>query len=141
MGQVIQLQNKVEEVQKPKTKTYRKKGVNDVPNAGGHLMVGTAIGLAVAHTPVALACVLFGSLLPDIDHRTSTLGKWNPFTRWMKHRGHAHSLVGSALLSLPFIVFGKWVFLYVFLGCFGHLLADRFMSLFPKKQKFRIHLW
>jgi membrane-bound metal-dependent hydrolase YbcI (DUF457 family) len=127
---------------KVKTKTKQRRKDVVIPNAFGHLMVGTAIGLALTNHPAEMALVLFGSLLPDIDHPRSTLGQWNPLTRFMKHRGKCHTLVGSVLLSVPFSLFGGWIpFALVLSGAVGHILSDRLVSMLPGRQRFRIKIW
>lgn len=42
-----------------------------------------------------------GALLPDLDHPKSFLGKYNPFTGLMKHRGFTHTILGCSVLALP----------------------------------------
>lgn len=131
---------------KPRSAVIRKK-VDDF-NALGHLAIGTFLGLFFAHTPLEFAYVLLGSLLIDIDHSRSTMGRWNPFTkRWMprrvrwKHRGHCHTFLGAILLSAPFLVVDLRAFFLVFVGCMGHLLGDKFLSIFPKHDAFKLKFW
>lgn len=124
----------------------RKKGAVAFKKAG-HLLIGFlccfALLAALPTTPLFYTIfVMIGSLLPDIDHPTSTYGKYNPFTRWMKHRGHCHSIIGCALLSSPFLFFGLPIFLSVFYGAFFHLIGDRIYSMTSKKRRrFRVRLW
>jgi membrane-bound metal-dependent hydrolase YbcI (DUF457 family) len=106
-------------------------------NKTGHLIIGALISVVASRTYTDALFLLIGSILPDIDHRHSTLGRYNPFRRFMKHRGHAHSLIGGVLLSLPFLWFGERAFYFVLLGCVGHLLADKLHSW----GKFKIRVW
>lgn len=107
----------------------------------GHFVIGSGFGLAVTNSPLIFLCILFGSLLLDIDHRNSILGRLNPFVRWMKHRGHCHSFIGSAIISLPFLFFGLQIYGFIFFGTVLHILGDKFLSWFPRKQYFALKLW
>jgi len=107
----------------------------------GHFIIGSTLGLIVAQNPLVFFCILFGSLLPDIDLRTSTLGRYNIFSRWMKHRGHCHSLFGILLLAFPFLLFGVVVFEFIALGAVVHILSDKLISWFPRKQRFQLKIW
>lgn len=104
-------------------------------------MVGVALSLMFAHSPGDVAFILFGSLLPDIDHPRSTLGRWNVFTRFMTHRGHCHSLIGCVLLSLPFLLGGWSPFVFVLAGALGHIGTDRVTALMPGKKSFKLKVW
>lgn len=143
MGQVIELPIKQTSVKKEKASKPKKKyqGRLDDFNCAGHLVCGALIACFFAHTPLQAVIVIFCSLLPDIDHPRSTLGKYNPATRFMKHRGHCHSLVGAGLLSLPFVVFGPHIYVLAIIGSVGHLLADKLASWLPKHRKFQLKLW
>ena len=136
-------------------------------NALGHTVTGLILSILVVDTAMGAAgilFVLFGSLLPDIDHRNSTLGRFNPLTRirWkkrkqptggkkrskkpeyhtlVKHRGKCHTVAGALLLSLPFLLLGPLAFILVAYGALGHLVADKIHSWLPNKQKFRIKVW
>jgi membrane-bound metal-dependent hydrolase YbcI (DUF457 family) len=114
-------------------------------NAGTHLLIGFAVGAALAHSPLELGLVLFGSLLPDVDHPKSTLGKFNLFNRFgmFKHRGKCHTILGAAVLSLPFfLVAGGWHYpLLVFAGALSHILGDKLASMFPNRSPFKIKVW
>lgn len=72
--------------------------------------------------------LLFGSLLPDIDCKTSMLGRFNPFVRLMRHRGRCHTLGGCILLSLPFALGGWKMSSLVFYGCLLHIISDKIYS-------------
>ena len=74
---------------------------------------------------VALLLLAFGSLLPDIDHPKSKLGRYFPLGRFMKHRAwYTHSIIGAFLLPLPFLLIGKSYYIIVALGCLSHVMAD-----------------
>jgi|GEM_PF-3113238 len=115
-------------------------------NKKAHLTIGISIGilLALVFEHIFLHDVFYiiiGSLLPDIDHPRSTFGKYNPFVRFMKHRGKSHTIVGSLLLSLPMVIIGVDPFVFTFLGCLIHILSDKCYSFLPGKRKFSIRFW
>jgi membrane-bound metal-dependent hydrolase YbcI (DUF457 family) len=84
---------------------------------------------------------MFASLLPDIDTPNSTFGRFNPFAKWMTHRGFTHTLLGAVVLSLPWRFFGGRVFLLVLIGCIGHILGDWLIGFLPKKQRLFLRFW
>lgn len=86
------------------------------------------------------ALILLGSLLPDIDHKKSTLGRFNPFARYMKHRGWTHTIFGCVTLSSPMLLFDINFFTYLLIGCLSHIFGDRLHSIFTK-SKFKIRFW
>jgi len=112
-------------------------------NAAGHLTVGTIVALASAPSLVLISVVVFTSLLPDIDHPTSTLGKYNPFssTSLMRHRGHCHSLFGIFILSLPFLYLSSVAYGFAVIGCMSHLFSDKVYSFMPRHSRFQLKLW
>ncbi len=71
--------------------------------------------------------IVIGSLLPDIDHPKSILGRLNIFSGLMTHRGFFHTLVGCVILSLPFLCI-HGAAQYVYLGTISHLFGDRLQS-------------
>ncbi|WP_236639417.1 metal-dependent hydrolase [Pelosinus sp. UFO1] len=83
--------------------------------------------------------IMIGSLLPDIDHRRSMVGRLNIFVKFMSHRGFCHTLVGCIVLSLPFLLI-QGAAPYVFLGGVSHLFGDRLQSAYSSKM-FRIKGW
>lgn len=82
-----------------------------------------------------LPLLAFGSLLPDIDHSKSKLGRLVlPISYLMRHRAwYTHSLIGAFLLPLPFIFLSKPYYIIIALGCLGHIIAD---TLTPMGTKF-----
>ena len=89
--------------------------------------------------PMDAVFIMIGSLLPDIDHPRSILGRLNVFVIFMKHRGFFHTLSGCVILSLPFIVI-QGAAPYIFLGAISHLFADRLQSATSSKM-FKIKIW
>lgn len=82
---------------------------------------------------------LLGSLLPDIDHPYSTLGKIVHIP--IKHRTWTHAVYAAVVF---FLIGLKWrVFFWLGLGYFGHLFADSFSAsgvnwLYPMKNKHHV---
>jgi len=106
------------------------------------MIFGGLLGAAITNLdPLYTIIVVAASPLPDIDHPYSLYGKYCVFARLMSHRGHCHSIIGSALLALPFLMFDINIFALVFIACIGHLVADRVSSSFPNRWKFRIKVW
>ena len=76
-----------------------------------------------------LPIVVFGSLLPDIDHEGSKINKILPLTRWFakffKHRGFFHSIFPILII---FFVSKHYGFLFIGLpisvGYAAHLFSD-----------------
>ena len=103
-----------------------------------HLLFGLVCGiflqkyLGVQNLYAYYGLVLFGSLLPDIDHPKSFLGRriW-PISKiisfFSKHRGILHSLLfGIIICLLMFKFFNPGYGIALFIGFFSHLLSDAF---------------
>ncbi len=89
--------------------------------------------------PMDIFFTLLGSLLPDIDHPKSMLGRFNLFAGLMTHRGFSHTIVGCIVFSLPFLyIHGAAP--YVFLGAISHLFGDRLQSATGTRM-FKIKIW
>ncbi len=134
--------------------------------AGSHVIVGMVGWVAVAkitgnHNPYDPATLLiagFSSLLPDIDHPRSWLGRRlgiisRAIAKLVGHRGVTHSFIAVlGLLALwrwkANLVFGvkyDWVLLPVVVGYLSHLAADSLTYagvplLWPHNFRFRIPL-
>lgn len=110
--------------------------------AGSHVVVGIAAWTLVAPhlglpilDPVALALTTLGSLLPDIDHPSSWVGRRvpvisRPLAAVFGHRGVTH----SALAVLACLIFLRWrgynrpVIDPLVIGYLSHLVADLLTS-------------
>jgi inner membrane protein len=129
-------------------KTHRisilKKELQNIMMASTHILTGVSIAFAaqtitpandiVTFTAVMMTTIA-GSLLPDIDHHNSWIGRraW-PLSiiiqMGLRHRGAVHSLLG-ALVTLG-VAIGICLFLnfsmvyayYFFIGYLGHLFGD-----------------
>ncbi len=94
-----------------------------------HIAGGVTACALFAHTknPSDLAIAGFFALLPDIDQSNSTLGKFNPLAKVLKHRGFCHSLLFALLVSSAFqFLFGRHIALCVLIGMTSHLVLDLF---------------
>jgi inner membrane protein len=94
------------------------------------IAAGTILGVAL--TPVVVAFVLLGALVPDVDTPTSPIGRCcRPMAGWLERRvGHrtlTHSLLGLALSTLPVLPLAwlepRWPLAFA-LGYLSHLLVD-----------------
>lgn len=92
-----------------------------------HATSATAVALSLSlalDRPFSLpllAFVVFGSLLPDIDHTDSQISKSMPLVaRLLKHRGPTHSLLGLAVFAgVCFLLLGIHPILSYLLIFFG----------------------
>ena len=123
-----------------------------------HLTLTMAVGLplmAATNEVSALnVCVLgIGSLLPDIDHPSSFLGKRNKIAsgitnKTLGHRGGTHSLIGVIITFVicTFIQFhyfassGANMTFWLLFGFLAHLIEDSFSKdgihwLWPRKKR------
>ena len=79
---------------------------------------------SVVYPLVGYSCFVLGSLLPDIDHKYSTLGKY--FYLPVRHRTWTHSI----WFVLPFLWLGtknRFMF-WMALGIILHILLDSFSA-------------
>ncbi len=84
--------------------------------------------------PLILVCVFFGSLLPDLDHPGSTIGKRLlfisvPLSTIFGHRQITHSILPFIAIYLIYITndgLNYWIVGCVTIGYSSHLLADFF---------------
>ena len=119
-----------------------------------HLLISLFIGLVTyqffpINKFLFIFVVLISGVLPDIDLQKSKLGrKIRPISDIINfifgHRGVIHSIFIPLLLFLVFYYFGLMYYgLAIFIGYFGHLVADSFskegISFLNPFSKFRIH--
>lgn len=100
-----------------------------------HVALGAAAGIGWAHLADAellptVALAVAGSLLPDIDHPKSWLGRRLPFLSWplaalVGHRGVTHSLLATAGCLLALWQGGHTAIAApLALGYLSHLVGD-----------------
>lgn len=103
-----------------------------------HLTLGILTAMLTTDDTLQFCCLCIGSILPDIDHPTSMLGKKVPFVaKLFSHRGFTHSLLFSTLMA----VIDIWI-------CYGtivHIVADMLTKqgvalLYPIEKKLRLPL-
>ena len=104
-----------------------------------HVIIGILFSMGFTTEQMDIFFVVIGSLLPDIDHHRSLLGRFNLLSPFMTHRGFSHTLLGCICLSLPFLYI-KGAAPYVFLGAISHLFADRLQSATGNRM-FKIKIW
>lgn len=98
-----------------------------------HLAVGLAVGLTflnyVNNEIVFLAVVIIASVLPDIDHGFSTVGRkiiFRPIQAMTNHRGILHTYTFCILITLILAMFWPVLALPFFVGYSFHLFLDSF---------------
>ncbi len=101
-----------------------------------HLTAGLVTSLALGVNIPQMALIAVGSLLPDIDHSGSTLGRFiKPISKRLRHRSITHSLLFFALMIL--------ISPYLAIGVLTHIILDllnpKGVELFyPCKKNIRI---
>lgn len=82
-----------------------------------HLSCGITTSLFICGDIVSSILVSVGSILPDIDHKNSLLGKALPFMpKLIKHRTWTHGML--------FLVLCYFINIYLCIGCGIHLILD-----------------
>lgn len=104
-----------------------------------HIIIGFIFSMEFTTQPMDIFFIVLGSVLPDIDHRKSMIGRLNIFASFMSHRGFCHTLAGCIVLSLPFLYI-QGAAPYIFLGGLSHLFGDRIQSIRSTKM-FKIKGW
>lgn len=93
-----------------------------------HLIIGVGVAILLynAFGFGGIIMAALGSLLPDIDHPDSMLGKKIPIARLfnMEHRGWTHSLLGLGIFSAILALFSIGSVPGMALGYMLHLFAD-----------------
>jgi len=104
-------------------------------------VLGASLWLEQPFWPPLILFVVVGSLLPDIDHSGSQLGKLVPWTSLLlKHRGASHSLVAVILLAIlpgvSSLVNSQWLVVSLFfLGLLGIWLVLVVMQTFLRQTR------
>lgn len=85
--------------------------------AGGVAAAVSANIFLGVNDPYLIIAILFGSILPDIDHSATIFGKtFSIIPKLFKHRGFTHSII--------FIVMVGYFSPYLAIGCISHILLD-----------------
>lgn len=82
--------------------------------------------LTAFESVVVFYLIILGSMLPDIDHSGSIIGKQFPWiSKLVKHRGFFHSLLALVLWYGVFILILNQVYVFaILIGYVSHLLLD-----------------
>ena len=84
-----------------------------------HISGGILLGSILCNNWVDMSLVVIGSIISDIDHENSIIGKSIPIIpKILKHRGITHSLI--------FCIVGIIINRYFGLGILSHLVLDSF---------------
>jgi len=96
-----------------------------------HVLFGIVLGLIFQNfssfdVPLYFFFVIFGSLLPDIDHPKSKIGRWFKPIGWLfEHRGFFHSFFVPLIFSVVLFRNGfGGVMFPLALGYVSHLVLD-----------------
>jgi len=99
---------------------------------------------------ISFAMVLLGTMLPDIDHPDSVVGKrvkWlsYPIRLVFGHRGITHSVLAVGFIAFAAISLDWWWLNWLALGYAGHLLGDYLTdagipAFWPNRKRYRFVL-
>lgn len=112
-----------------------------MPSGKVHVVAGAVTGSVVMYKLGAPADMIvasaFGGLLPDIDHKSSLLGRWNLFVSFFKHRGFTHSLLCWAVVTFIAAMFlNPYWTIGISVGYLSHLVLDfKIPWLWPRVNK------
>jgi len=108
------------------------------------LTAGALYFLIFPFNIIQLALILLGSILPDIDHPSSLLGRYNVMSPIMEHRGFTHTILFMVIVAyITHIYTPHWRFMA--LGILIHLIGDTTTKtgikwLFPfTNEKYSLH--
>jgi membrane-bound metal-dependent hydrolase YbcI (DUF457 family) len=90
-------------------------------NYFAHAIIGLISSIPVSHIQGDILLGMIGGIFPDIDHKKSILGRFNPFVSLMTHRGFSHTIAALLIFSIPFLYVNNFTFA---VGYFSHLIAD-----------------
>jgi len=126
-----------------------------------HLIVSSCLFVAIVevtklewqlslHLVIGFLAVLVGTLLPDIDHPKSWVGKRAkmlsyPIILIFGHRGITHSLLIVGALFYTAFALDSWLLNWFAIGYVGHLIGDYLTDsgiplFYPYKRNFRFVL-
>ena len=97
-----------------------------------HLVLAFVIGLLSinyfhpSNVILFMVIVMFGGILPDIDHPKSKLGSYFKLINWLvKHRGILHSLLILPVIALLLSYFNySFISIPLIIGYIAHLIGD-----------------
>ncbi len=114
-------------------------GINHTISATATVLGGSLLLDAPFFLPL-IAFVVFGSILPDIDHGDSQISKQIPILApFIKHRGPTHSLLGLILFSLIcYVLLGihpALSYIFIFFGFIGIQFLTKILNKQVKRVK------
>lgn len=88
-----------------------------------HVIIGLISSAPFQQIPNDALLGMFAALIPDIDIKSSLLGRFNPLAHLglTKHRGKTHTIGIALIISIPFLAVGNLTFL---VGWLSHIFAD-----------------
>lgn len=100
-----------------------------IPNASTHLnfavLVVILLYFRIEYNLQMIICIMFGSLLPDVDHPKSTLGRVIPLHfLGVKHAGATHTVISNSLFFLAYWYTKNEIWLGLGIGYATHLYVD-----------------
>lgn len=100
-----------------------------------HLGGGVLASILICNNFVSALMLMFGSILPDIDHQNSFLGKNIPLIpKLFKHRGFTHSLLFAFIIW----IFNQWVAYGILIHIFLDMMTHNGVALlYPNGNKMR----
>ncbi len=104
-----------------------------------HMAIGLLAGLLLftffhLQWYIFIPLVIFGSLLPDVDHQNSKINRMMPLTRWIPtffaHRGFFHSIFPAIIIYFGFhLAKLDYIGIPLAIGYTSHLASDCFTRL------------
>ena len=103
-----------------------------------HLALGVLTGMLTTSDTMQFCCICVGSILPDIDHSATMLGKAIPIVpKLFKHRGFTHSLLFSTIIAFVDV----WMCYGTLIHCISDMMTKQGISLlYPIERKIRLPL-
>lgn len=103
-----------------------------------HLALGVLTGMLTTSDTMQFCCICVGSVLPDIDHSATMLGKAMPIVpKLFKHRGFTHSLLFSTIIAFIDV----WMCYGTLIHCISDMMTKQGISLlYPIEKKFKLPL-
>ena len=96
-----------------------------------HIKIALGVSMMVSSNPGVMICSAIGSLLPDIEHPKSKLGRFflpnrlKSLRKKIQHRGVTHSALFSLIFNLiVLLLFDIITFVGVSIGYISHILSD-----------------
>lgn len=93
--------------------------------------IATQFGVQIEEPVIFIACSAIGSLVPDIDHPESMVGRITPLisngiNSLFGHRTITHDILLMGLLFIASVIVRNPIFFGIMFGVMGHLFLDGF---------------